>query len=166
MPRSCTVCNNPDRAEIEKDLVNGVSLRDIARQWSVSKDAVARHKKDHLPANLTKAKEAHEVVQANDLLGQTQDLLTRARGILDTAERAGNLPTALRAIKEARGTLELLGKLQGELRDGTTVNILVNPSWMNIRRGILAALGSFPEARLAVAQALGEVGDEVERASD
>jgi hypothetical protein len=54
MPQTCTVCRQPNVAEIERAIVGGEPLRDIARQYGVSKDAVARHKSDHLPRTLVK----------------------------------------------------------------------------------------------------------------
>ncbi len=47
---------------------------------------------------------------------------------------------ALAAIREARETVELLAKMAGELRDGTTVNVLVNPQWLSIQAVLLEAL--------------------------
>ena len=66
------------------------------------------------------------------------------------------------AIREARGNLELLGKLTGELRERgiqpapqNTVNVLVtSPEWLKIRNVIARALQPFPEARAAVVEAL------------
>lgn len=43
--QSCTVCMNPQRATIETALAMGESLRTVARQFSVSKDALARHQR-------------------------------------------------------------------------------------------------------------------------
>jgi len=48
--RDCTVCAHPDPEAIDQALVGGVSLRDIARQRGVSKDAVNRHNKVHVSA--------------------------------------------------------------------------------------------------------------------
>jgi hypothetical protein len=41
MPRNCTVCLYPQRQEIEADLQAGLSYRDVARRYSISKDAVS-----------------------------------------------------------------------------------------------------------------------------
>jgi hypothetical protein len=68
--------------------------------------------------------------------------------------QANDLRTALVAVREARGNLELIGKLLGELDAGPALNVLVAPEWVSIRAGLLAALGPYPEARAAVAQRL------------
>jgi hypothetical protein len=103
---------------------------------------------------LLKAKEAREATHADNLLNQVKDLQARALSILSQAERSGDLKTALLAIREARGCLELLGKLAGELQSAPTVNILVSPEWARIRTLILEALEPYPDARIAVSKAL------------
>ena len=44
MPRLCTRCAHPQRAEIDGALVAGRTIRDIAGQFGIRKSAVARHK--------------------------------------------------------------------------------------------------------------------------
>lgn len=163
MPRKCTICEHPKVEEINKALLEGVSLRDLAGQYSVSKTALFRHKNEHIPTALTQAQEAQEVAKADTLLDQVAGLRDKALSILATAEQAGDLKTALQGIKEARACLELLAKLQGELQERTTVNVLINPQWLSLRTVILAALEPFPEARLRLAEALREVESGVGR---
>ncbi|HEY9139663.1 MAG TPA: hypothetical protein VIN93_02165 [Bryobacteraceae bacterium] len=52
-----------------------------------------------------------------NLMEDAKRLRARALGILAKAEAAGQLETALKAIREVRGLLELLGKLEGNLED-------------------------------------------------
>lgn len=154
--RKCTVCEHEKAAEINRALLAGGSLRDIARRFAVSKDALFRHRQ-HLPAELVKAQEAKEIAQADNLLGQLKDLQRRTLSILQAAEQDNDHATALKAIREARGNLELLAKLLGELAERQVINILVAPEWISLRAVILAALEPYPEARLALAQTLREV---------
>jgi len=163
LPRKCSICEHPQAEEINTALLNGVSLRNIAERYSVSKTALHRHKESHLPADLVKAKEAQEVAKADSLLDQVAELRDKALAILAKAEQAGDLRTALQGIKEARGCLELLAKLQGELQERTTVNVLINPQWLSLRTVILQTLEPYPEARLRLAEALREVESGVGR---
>ena len=66
-------------------------------------------------------------------------------------------PPPTGAIREARGSLELLGKLAGQLQEGPTVNILVSAEWRGLQTVILKALEPHAAARLAVAEALATV---------
>jgi hypothetical protein len=154
MPRRCTVCDHPERHGIDEALVTGAPYRSVAKRFGLSESAVYRHKVDHLPAHLLKAREVEEVAQADDLLDQVRDLQTRALDILERAEKVGDLRIALAAISQARGNLELLGKLAGELDERPVVNVLLSPQWVMIRTTMLEALSAYPEAHSAVAESL------------
>jgi len=141
----CTICNHPQRIEIDTALVAGVSYRAIARQYGVSREAAGRHKRNgHITEHIAKAAQKKEikgaaslkkiveeqeektVAEAETLLQQVTTLKTRAIAILDNAEKEGTREACL-ALSEVRRTLEFLAKITGELRDGKpTVNVNVN----------------------------------------
>ncbi len=78
MTRTCTVCSHPERARIDKALVAVQNpYRDIARQYGLSKDALLRHKADHLLEEIVAAWQAER--QANAL-----ELASELRGWMDT----------------------------------------------------------------------------------
>lgn len=107
MPRKCSVCKHENVDEINKQLLEGVPLRDIAGHFGVSRAALTRHKA-HIPEKLLKAHEIEEQASAENLLGELLKLKSKAEGILDAAENKGDLKTALTALKEVRDTLRLL----------------------------------------------------------
>jgi hypothetical protein len=113
--RTCTVCVSPEREQIDKALIDNAPFRVIARQFGISKDAVRRHKETHLPRALVQSKEIREVAHADDLVQQMADLTASALRILKNAEKEKDNRTALAAIREVRGTLQLNAKLIGEL---------------------------------------------------
>src|SRR5919112_3732071 len=133
MPRRCSICHHKCLEEINRALVEGIAFPVLVAKYRVSKDALSRHKANHLPATLAKAQEAQEVAQADDLLKEVRSLQARALTILNKAEGVGDLRTALGAIREARGNLELLAKLVGELDERPQVNVLVHPGWLELR---------------------------------
>ncbi len=159
MPRACTICGHPERADIETALVAREPYRDIARRHSVSKDACSRHAKEHLPALLAKAREAEEASRADDLLKQVRALQAKTLNLLLKAEEAGELRTALAGIREARGNVELLAKLSGELDERPVVNLYLSPEWLEVRALIVAALEPHETAKRAVIQVLGGSGN-------
>ncbi len=121
MARTCTICTHADKFRIDEEIVGGKSLRDIAAQFSVSKTALGRHKDNHLPTTLTLAKKEEETIHGGDLLQAARGLLAKTSALLLEAEQAGDRRMALAGVKEARGCLELLSKLQQAYRpeDGT-----------------------------------------------
>jgi hypothetical protein len=159
MPRRCTVCDHPQRHGIDEALVTGAPYRSIAKRIGLSESAVYRHKTEHIPKHLLKAREVEESARANDLLDQARHLQGRALDILERAEKAGDLRTALAAISQARGNLELLGKLAGELNERPIVNLNVSPEWLELRAVIVEALEPHPAAHRAVLRALESVGN-------
>jgi hypothetical protein len=159
VPRSCNVCTHPEKETIDEALVGGTALSELAAIYRVSDDSLGRHKANHLPAKLVMAQAAEEVAQADTLLEQVRNLQRRALEILDKAEDAGELRTALGAIREARGNLELLAKFLGELDERPQVNVLVSPEWLELRAVIVAALEPHPEALRAVVGALESGGN-------
>jgi len=157
MPRTCTVCQHPDRGDIDRALLAGEPLRNIAERFRLSTTALHRHKRDHLPSTLVKAREAEEVSRADDLLAQVQQLQARALDLLRKAEAEGDYRTALAGIREARGCLELLAELTQQLDRRPQVNILLAPEWQVVRGAILDVLRLFPEVRALVAGRLLEL---------
>jgi len=159
MPRRCTVCDHPKRHSIGETLVSGAPYRSVAKRFGLSESAVYRHKVEHLSTHLLKAKEVEETTRADDLLEQVKDLQVHALDILERAEKTGDLRTALAAISQARGNLELLGKLAGELDERPIVNLNVSPEWLELRAVIVGALEPHPAAHRAILRALESVGN-------
>jgi len=119
----------------------------------VTEQALRRHKADHLPTQLVKAAEAKTVASADSLLTQVRALQEETLRIL---LGAADQRTALAAIAQARGNLQLLAQLLGELaaQPSTTVNVLISPHWITVRTSLMTALAPFPDARVAVAAQL------------
>ena len=74
MPRSCTVCSNPQHQAIDQALVAGTPYRAVAERFAAGPASVYRHQQGHLPATMLKAREAQEVAHADGLLAQLQSL--------------------------------------------------------------------------------------------
>jgi hypothetical protein len=83
MPQTCTACRHPNRPDIDGAILRGESLRDIARQSRLSKDAVARHK-PHVLKTLVKAHDAQEVARADSLLADVLDRETHLKALTMT----------------------------------------------------------------------------------
>jgi hypothetical protein len=158
--RGCNVCRLPPETlqQVNRRLLEGTaSNAAIARDHALSDDSVSRHRARHLPSALVKAREVEIVAQADDLLETLQALDRKTGELLDKAEAAGDLKTAVAAAREARGHLELKAKLLGRLEAGrhtTQVNVNITQQYVTVKAVMVAALAPYPEARGAVVEAL------------
>lgn len=155
MTRPCNVCSHPERIEIDRLLVNGMAAAAVARQFGLVGRTVLRHADKHLPETLQAAAQRDDEARELDVLAEVKALHRRTLRILDASDDSPR--TGLSAIREARGNLELLGKLLGKIDERPQINVLLSPQWIELRTAILEALKGFPEARTAVAKALLEV---------
>lgn len=126
MARKCLACDHELRDDIDSNLVAGGTLRKISRQFGVSVSSLHRHKAKHLPPALIGEHQVKEAERGSDLVRENRDLRKRANRIADDAQAAGDGRVEIAAVKEQRGSLELEGKLTGELK----------PAGMNVSVGI------------------------------
>ena len=115
MALKCTVCQHVSRDAIERSLIHGEPMRDLAGRYSISKSALCRHKSSHLPEALVKAQESKEIARGESLIEEVEVLMARTDTIYAECVAGGDMRLALSAIREKRGCLELLGKATGEL---------------------------------------------------
>ena len=233
MPRHCSICDHARRHDVDRDLIEGRSCRDIAAAYGLHFRAVDRHRVNHLPAairaaaaealarapaastapqaqmpatsahglasdvsgnapaitpepaspvtpvrrriralQLTDSPAAPPIEQPATALASTAstagtfnlyqsatDLRERAMAILAAAERDRDAKTALMAIREARGVLDHMSRLEERQgAAGPSVALADSADWHRTRAAIITALADYPEARLAVAEALAGVG--------
>lgn len=157
MSLRCSICTHDELEAIDQAIVLGKqSYRDIARQYGVSKDAVARHR-PHVSRSLSQVVAERQTAGATSALDRLEELHTRAMRVLDAAEKDGKASLQLGAIRELRGLVETLAKITGELDERSTVqvlNVATAPEWVAIRGALMQALAPYPDAAQAVAVAL------------
>jgi hypothetical protein len=139
---------------MEDAFIAGQAKRRIASQHGVSERAVRYHMREHLPALLALARDAEQAARADVLLDRVEALHRRTMAILGAVEGTDEHGTALAAIREARRNLELIGEVTRELDRAGTINVALNPEWLEIRGVIIAALEPHPTARDSVLRAL------------
>ena len=80
--------------------------------------------------------------------------------MLEVAEERRSFNGAANLMREARGVVELIARLRGVLDErpvSMSVNVLASPEMGMAVAAILAATERFPEARLAIADAMDEL---------
>ena len=88
MPMTCRVCGHKKRLEIDRALIEGQSLRDIARRTGTTASSLQRHKADHLRPSLVKAYQAKENARAEGFRERLETTWSRIEGAMDQAQRA------------------------------------------------------------------------------
>lgn len=163
----CSVCSHRERAALDLALARGVSMGALERRYGVGNDALYRHRKNHLPAQLRAKLIAGPSLEGVDLdslreqegqslLAHLVALRNRLFAFLDVAEEAGDAGLAARVVGQIHRNLEITGELVGSLSTGSTTinNMLVMPAYVEMRVELVRALAPFPEARTAVAAVL------------
>ena len=101
MTRTCTVCRHPDRIAIDAAIMTGTPFRAISRRHNLSKDAIARHRANHL---------ARDVPTTDALRNEMSAACARALALLEKAERSESWVLTMRAVREAHACVDALAR--------------------------------------------------------
>lgn len=156
MPRSpqCSVCQHAEVVEIDRLIVTReVQQNVLAKRYGLSAQALIRHRASHLPPALVGEVAQAEGERGSGLLVEVQAIHDRTLAILARAEKEENHTLALKAIREARQTLELAARLRGEIAE-PTINLVLTPQFTMLQAHILAAVDGHPDAKAKIVQAM------------
>jgi len=110
MPRTRLACSSPDRASIERALVSGEPLRNIAKRVSISPAGLLRHK-NHVAHAIVRAGERREERLGDNLLDEMRRVQRKAWELLAKTESEGDHRASIVALREVRECLESLGEM-------------------------------------------------------
>ena len=158
MPRLCSVCSHPQAFEINEAILGlgedgKLSNGAISKRYMLDDSAVQRHKA-HIPELLLKAKEGMEAYDAAAILAKIRDLELETLEQLEAAKEDEDRKHVLAAIREQRANLELVSRIAKLISDAPQINVLIAP---HVQALIFSALEDYPEARVAVSEALAEL---------
>ncbi len=154
MPQVCTICSHPERDAIEDAVLAGNAKTRIAANYGLKEQNLRRHMKEHFPELLAMARDAATAARADSLLDRVEHLHSRTLAVLDEAEETDDWRARLAAIREARNNLELIGEVTKELNRSPTLELHVNPQWIELRALIVHALEPHPAAKEDVMRAI------------
>jgi len=123
--RRCKICNSSLVKQVDKAIIEGRTLQNIAEETGFHVSSLCRHKA-HIAEKLTAYTTLTELQEGATLLQKVESLLQRAENLLTAAENNQDLRTAIAAVREVRGVLELMGRASGEL-DNDKVQVLIAP---------------------------------------
>jgi hypothetical protein len=110
MPRTCLACSSLEREAIDKALVAGEPLRNIAKRVSISPAGLLRHK-NHFANAICKAQAQHEERLGETLLDEMRRVQRKAWELLAKCESEGDHRGSIVALREVRGCVESLGEM-------------------------------------------------------
>jgi len=156
---TCSICDDPRVEEINMQIINNQKLSEISRKYRVSDDALERHSKKCIIKTLAASPSTQEVINGDNLLDQLKEAREKALSLLDMAIAAGDTKAygaPSNYLREIREQIKLWAELEGRLASQPTVNILINPQWVELRTVIIKALEDHPRAKEAVINAIRE----------
>lgn len=145
------MCLSPFREAIERGLRDGANKSKMASNFQLPRRQLYRHAEQHIDGELM----AVEVVSEDlvlTVIPRLERLILEVEQVKHRAVDNGKDQLAIQAVKVQRELLNDVARLRGELGTQRMVRLDEVPGWAIA----LAALDSYPRARLAVAQALRE----------
>jgi hypothetical protein len=110
MPRTCLACSSLEREAIDKALVAGEPLRNIAKRVSISPAGLLRHR-NHVANAISKAQAQHQERLGETLLDEMRRVQRKAWELLAKTESDRDHRASIIALREVRGCLESLGEM-------------------------------------------------------
>jgi hypothetical protein len=109
---------SPEREAIDKALVNGEPLRNIAKRVSISPAALLRHK-NHVVQAIVTASEKREEQLGDTMLDEMRRVQRKAWELLARTESEGDYRGSIVALREVRECLESLGEMLAKANEAS-----------------------------------------------
>ena len=139
---TCAICCHDKRTQMEKEALQGKSIRGIAHHHQVSYSSLDRHVRNgHVNERLKSAAERGEIKSKQELVQVVQSLLEESEAVMRRARVEKNGRLHLLAIREHRTTaMELMKTLYPE--DAA-------PGQINAGNVLAYMMGAFPPGELS-----------------
>jgi len=111
----CKICSHPNKLQLEKQYIQGIAVAKIARENGLSENSTRNHMQNHISRQMMTSSKTQQVVASMELLTDIEELVNRTKTILAHAEDKKQYGLALGAIREVRGSYELLAKISWAL---------------------------------------------------
>jgi len=118
MPRTCLACSSSEREAIDKALVAGEPLRNIAKRVSISPAGLLRHK-SHVAGTLARAQERREEKLGDSIYEEMRRVLAKLWELSGKAESEGDHRGAIVGLREVRECLQSLNSLITKAEGGS-----------------------------------------------
>jgi DNA-binding transcriptional ArsR family regulator len=143
--KRCKVCMHPQRAEIEKKLIDGANYEEIAKQYDLSIASISRHLRKHMPRLVLEPEKLQELYQERrvkqiDLQEEMFRLIDRLNNLfaklekLDALFESGKVKAHAyvesvserrNILQQIRETLLIIQELRGEIKTEKDISELL-----------------------------------------
>jgi hypothetical protein len=115
MANVCTICNHPNRLEIDRKIVEGLNLAKIAKEFHVPYHSIYQHSQKHITRQLLAVADKKLMIEGNELLETISKIITRAERIFRRNYNDKKDLLALKALDSQRNTIQLLSNISAQL---------------------------------------------------
>ncbi len=153
MGMRCKVCGHAEVEAIDRALIEGKTLREIAERWGFTTSSVHRHKVRDLSEKVKRGKELQADEEASGLVERLAELTRETREITREALRKRDWGLALRSIARKEKQVAMEWKLVGpqeQVEDAEEVR----KDWWNLWQDLVQILERYPDAHAAVLEML------------
>jgi hypothetical protein len=115
--RTCTICTHPHRDAMDRLVLRGEQLNAVAQRFSVSPDAMFRHRK-HMQLVMAKAASSgssEQVEYGRGLLAEIARIRADAERLQLESENRRDLRGALKAIETRLSVIEFEARFTGQI---------------------------------------------------
>jgi hypothetical protein len=117
VPQTCRACSSSEREAIDKALVAGEPLRNIAKRVSISPAGLLRHKA-HVAGTIARAQERREEKLGDSIFDEMRRVLAKLWELSGKAESEGDHRGAIVGLRAVRECLESLNNLVTKAEGG------------------------------------------------
>ncbi|MGA7911180.1 MAG: hypothetical protein WCC30_06495 [Candidatus Dormiibacterota bacterium] len=162
---SCSICNHPERRDIDQQIAARIPLRKLAKRYGMSITALSNHNNRHVSktefATIKRARAGISKASPQSALTRIEDGLVALEELMANSAKNKESAQWLNAYRERVRTLELVGKARGEFSDApqVTINVWQTEDWGRIRATIFEVLAEYPAIRAELAKRLMALGE-------
>lgn len=174
-----TVLNHPHLRTIERKLIRGERVEDVAKEFGLSRAALYRYKKNYLAAKIARAmmfEKKQEIISGDTLVVDLVTLREKVHqaikeidiGIAKAKEEGRGLDVnknylRLATFRELARVIQIQIDIAAEIRERQKLNILEqNKDWEDHKKILIQVFRKYPEAKqeyIRLAQSSGAVRD-------
>jgi len=125
MPQICLICSNPDRYQIDREIIENGNLSEISKKFNVSYNSLYSHAQNHVSKKLAKVFEKQDSIRSTNLMSKIDDMISKAEDIFQRNYDSQKDLTALKALDSLKNSFQLLLNISSQLHAQRTLELQI-----------------------------------------